>query len=80
MKQVALSSICYRREKSMKNRTRLVNAAILMICSRNNWLYIDNDNIGNECLAKDGLHLNNKGVEMFHTNIHKCIDNALVRD
>ena len=51
-------------------------AAVLKdMCKRNNWYFIDNDNIDSSCLWKDGLHLNGKGKERLTSNLSTCIQN-----
>ena len=46
-----------------------VNRAIKQICRRNQWTFIDNDNMDRSCLWRDGLHLNQIGKQRLAQNI-----------
>ena len=78
-KQVAISSIIHRGGASERihQNIKLINDKLAMMCAKNNWILIDNDNIDEYCLSGDGIHLNGVGDERFTTNILKGI-NSLV--
>ena len=69
---VALSSIVYRRTDSlyMHEKIKALNNAILTICTRNGWTYVDNDNLDVSCLQHgDRVHPNRYGTERLAYNI-----------
>ena len=72
-KSIAISSVCCRKNVNTHRRVRLVNAAIKLICNRNNWHYIDNSNIGIDSIGADGIHPNEQGIELLHQNFQKSI-------
>ena len=61
LKRIAVSGIVYRNDDRSRDKTTVVNTYIKEMCQRNKWCYVDNDNIDNTCLWKDGVHLNSKG-------------------
>ena len=68
-KQVAISSIVHRQgPPRMYNDITTINTRLAMMCSTNEWTFIDNDNIDDECLSGDGIHLNGIGDERLTMN------------
>ena len=68
-KQVAISSIVHRQgPPRMHNDITTINTRLAMMCSTNEWTFIDNDNIDDECLSGDGVHLNGIGDERLTMN------------
>ena len=45
------------------------------MCQRNKWCYVDNNNIDNMCLWKDGVHLNSQGKLRLANNFTSNILN-----
>jgi hypothetical protein len=76
--RVLLSSIVYRGDCDAESREniKLVNTRLHMMCNKNKWTFIDNDNIDETCLDADGIHLNGMGHERLTMNIAKGL-NAL---
>ena len=67
---VALSAITIRKANyNFNNKVRLVNTALQLICEVNGWTFIDNSGINRLCLNLDGIHLNERGQNLLHTNI-----------
>ena len=50
--RIAFSSIVHRNDRDLRGQIIVVNKAIKSICARNNWTFIDNDNIDESCLWK----------------------------
>jgi hypothetical protein len=69
-KHVALSSIIHRNStEATRKNIQLLNNKLAMMCAKNHWVFIDNDNIDEYCLGHDGIHLNSVGDERFTLNI-----------
>ena len=68
IKNVAVSSVVYRHDNVPEYKIRTVNRTIRNICNRNQWKFVDNDNIDQSCLAKDKVHLNEFGFERIMLN------------
>ena len=73
LEHVGISSIIHRRGTIYKEQTMAVNKVLRQMCIRNQWLYIDNDNIDEQCLWKDGFHLNQKGKQQFIQNVASTV-------
>ena len=58
LQHVGLISIVDRFDIQESEKIIALNRAIKHICRRNQWTFIDNDNIDKSCLWRDGLHLN----------------------
>lgn len=73
--QVAFSSVIHRNDKQLRRQIQHVNTALKLICDRNDWIYIDNNNITDDELWKDGLHLNTRGSKRLARNIINATKN-----
>ena len=73
LKKVALSGIVHRTDRNLWEKIIVINKAIKSICVQNKWCYIDNDNVDNTCLWKDGLHLNKIGKTRLAQNIANSV-------
>ena len=69
VKEVIISSIFIKRQFKLTRIIKQVNDHLRDECRSNKFHFISNDNITNECLWKDGLHLNNEGTCMFASNL-----------
>ena len=58
---VIISSLICRTQHNLQNNVNAVNAVLMHRCKIYGLGYIDNSNIKVECLAQDGLHLNEIG-------------------
>ena len=58
---VIISSLIRRTQHHLQNKVNTVNAMLMYRCKIYGLSYIDNSNIEVECLAQDGLHLNEIG-------------------
>ena len=70
--RVALSSIVHRRSDSKNVREKIVtlNTTLLEMCTKNNWVFIDNDNVDESCLLhSDRVHTNKYGDERLAHNV-----------
>ena len=65
----------------MRDRYKTVNEHLQRkcMCARNDWqyMYIDNDNIDESCLAEDNLHLNGYCEEILTSNVSRGISQLL---
>ena len=66
--RIAFSSIVHRNDRDLHGRIIVVNRAIKSICERDNWTFIDNDNIDESCLWKGGVPLYQKGKDRLASN------------
>jgi hypothetical protein len=68
--RVAISSIIHRRSTERVSR-KIKNLKIVLqsMCTRNNWIYIENDFIDESCIEGDGVQLNGRGGEMSEYSI-----------
>ena len=58
-KDVVVSSIVHHHSANkVRDNIKTVNEHLQLMCARNGWPYIDNDNIGESCLAEGNLQLN----------------------
>ena len=64
-----ISSIFIKRQFKLTRIIKQVNDHLRDECRSNKFHFISNDNITNECLWKDGLHLNNEGICTFASNL-----------
>ena len=65
--KIALSSITHRNDRH-PNSAQQVNKLLHGFCVSNNIDFINKANVGDDCLSRDGLHLNPKGVFTLVTN------------
>ena len=70
--KIALSSITHRNDRH-QNSAQQVNKLLHGFCVSNNIDFINNANVGDDCLSRDGLHLNPKGVFTLATNFKDYI-------
>ena len=49
------------------------NQSLQNYCNGNNILFVDNSNIGSDCLNNSKLHLNKTGNSIFANNIIKAL-------
>ena len=77
LKNVGLSSIVYRRDGVPDYKIRTVNRTIRNICIRNQWVFIDNDNIDESCLMNDMKHLNENGFNRMMMNFKLALSNFM---
>lgn len=77
-KNVLMSSVVHRNSnRDTFKSVDKVNTRIALICAKNHWTFIDNDNLDETCLSSDGIHLNGIGDERFTTNICKGLKAAI---
>ena len=69
VKEVIISSIFIKRHFELTRIIKKVNDHLRDECRSNKFHFIRNDNITNECLWKDRLHLNNEGTYIFASNL-----------
>ena len=69
VKEVIISSIFIKRQLKLRRIIKQVNEHLRDECRSNKFHFISNDNITNECLWKDGLHLNNDSTYLFVSNL-----------
>jgi hypothetical protein len=76
--QVLLSSIVYCSDCDAESHENIkhFNTRLHIICNKNKWTFIDNDNIDETCLDADGNHLIGMGHECLTIKIAKDL-NAL---
>ena len=72
---VGLSSIVYRNNQFIDSKIKMVNNHIRSICAKNNWAFIDNDNVDESCLCGDNLHLNKHGMDRLTVNYRLAVEN-----
>ena len=77
LNNIAISSVVYRNDDRSREKTTIVNNYIRIICERNKWCFIDNGNIDNLCLWKDGVHLNDVGKYRLAHNISSNISSFM---
>ena len=76
---VSLSGIVGRKSNNkVKNKIRMINAAMKLICEHNCWSYIDNRNISLNHLTNDGVHLSSSGVALLEDNMLTVLSKHLV--
>jgi hypothetical protein len=69
-KHVMMSSVVHRNSSQTTDRAiSTINTRIALMCAKNNWTFVDNDNIDETCLSADGIHLNGIGDERMTLNI-----------
>ena len=56
-KKVVISGVVYRAAYRQHDITA-INNKLAMLCARNDWIYIDHDDIDESCLSSDGVHIN----------------------
>ena len=55
---------------------KAVNKRLIKYCNQNAWRMIKHQNIDRNCLNKSGLHLNEKGNNIFFRNFVNALDNS----
>ena len=73
VKDIFISSIAYT-TKANVNYIRNLNKEIKQLCNRYNFVFIENGNIRNTHLWKDGLHLNDSGITVIASNFISCLN------
>ena len=72
---VSISSIIKRNDKQELNgKIGQVNNLLLNYCEFNNYGFMNNNNIQDDCLNQRGLHLNPKGIIKLASNIRSYIN------
>ena len=67
--RIIISGLCYRNSIPLNRKINDINTILQNKCSEINFEFIDNQNIQVDChLWKDGLHLNDKGIEILANN------------
>jgi hypothetical protein len=75
LRKIALSGVVHRKDMKLHEKTMSINRAMKDICLKNKWCFIDNDNVDESCLWKDGLHLNDIGKKRLANNIALSVKN-----
>ena len=72
--KIAISSVLIRKDSTARqNSVVQVNKLLRSNCLSNNIDFICNDNVNDQCLYKDGLHLNPRGVFILASNLKHYI-------
>ena len=75
---VSVSSIVHHNSRDkVREKIKNLNDHLQLMCSRNGWSYIDNDNIDASCLSHDNIHLNGLGDEKLTGNVCNIISQLL---
>ena len=73
--QIAVSSVVHRKDQqSLNDKIDQVNSLLASCCQQKNWDFISNNNIGEDCLNRSGLHLNRRGVYHLVSNLRDYIN------
>ena len=73
--KIAILSIITRKDDpTLLDNIAKLNQSLKNYCDHNNIDFIDNSNITVRSLAKDGLHLNKKGIFEFSSNLRSYIN------
>ena len=73
--RVIISGLCYRNSTSLNRKINDINIILRNRCSEIKFEFIDNQNIQVDChLWKDGLHLNDEGIEILANNYLKHLN------
>ena len=75
VKWVIISSILVKKQMKLSRIIRQVFIHLHEECERNNFLFVNNDDITREYLWRDGLHLNNNGTLIFGGNLVGFLNN-----
>ena len=74
--KLGVSSLFIRNdERVLNNKLTAKNKLLTRFCNSNGWDFIDNSNIGNDCLNHGGLHFNRSGVIKLAGNFRYFINN-----
>ena len=76
VRDIFISGITYTTKVHIKH-IRDLNKAIKELCKRYNFFFIENDNIWNSHLWKDGLHLNDSGIAVIADNFISILNHFL---
>ena len=76
VRDIFISVITYTTKIHIKH-IRDLNKAIKELCKRYNFFFIENDNIRNSHLWKDGLHLNDSGIVVIADNFISTLNHFL---
>ena len=68
-KTILISGIIPRKDPTIDTRRINVNSILQRLCIENNFCYVDNCNVTNLHLWKDGIHLLDSGIELFSDNL-----------
>lgn len=72
---VFISGLCYRNSRFLNGRIDDINIMLRNGCNDHNFEFIDNKNIQVDChLWKDGVHLNDRGLEILANNYIKHLN------
>ena len=66
--EVILSELVSRSDNVSNDAVKAVNKRLIRYCNQNDWRMIKHQNIDRNCLNKSGLHLNEKGNNIFFRN------------
>ena len=69
VEEVIFSSILVKKQIKLTKIIRQVNDALRAECVRNDFHFVDNNNVTREYLYTDGVHLNNDGTRLFAGNL-----------
>ena len=73
--KIAISSVLTRKDnESLQCQVLQVNRTLKSCCESMNCDFLYNDNFNAECLNRDGLHLNPKGVFTLDSNFKQFIN------
>lgn len=74
--EVILSELVSRSDNVSNDAVKAVNKRLIKYCNQNDWRMIKHQNIDRNCLNKSGLHLNEKGNNIFFRNFVNALDNS----
>ena len=74
--EVILSELVSRSDNVSNDAVKAVNKRLIKYCNQNDWRMIKHQNIDENCLNKSGLHLNEKGNNIFFRNFVNALDNS----
>ena len=73
---ILIAGIITRKQGYMEKRRNDLNVLLRDMCFNLGFIFIDNDNIGQEHLFPDGVHLNQNGSDILSTNILHSLNNV----
>ena len=74
--KIVLSAIIATKDGFINARSDIVNEKIRLCCQRNNWTYMNNDNVTTDML-RDSVHLDSQGEDIFVHNIMTILSQVL---
>ena len=77
VKNIFISGLIHRSTWYLDRLRKQVNKHLYDLCIANQFYYIDNDDIGEDHLCDDGLHLNSHGGTILKHNLLRCFDESL---